>query len=247
MLRLKDVDANTTWNLTTPIVVRTGSIDGPENLGWGLPESDFFAISAAETTAALEELAANYNRIWHYRLYDTVNDPDALIRAWLHEHTTPEFSQPFPGNGYLLLEGYRTPTSLEPFEPEPIDIQYADAGVALIALAHPATVAAGEILYVSLTWQTIGSPQPGSALAESLRIYDSSGQMLVQSDMHVVFDTSGKASHMLALPIPANAVAGDYSLAVVLYSPDTLAPFAATAGDGASLPSPTPLDTVTIK
>lgn len=247
MLRLKDVDANTAWSQTAPSVVRTGSIDGPETLGWGLSESDFFTISVTETTAALQVLAANHNRIWHYRLYDTVNDPDALIRKWLNAHTTLESSQPFPGNGYLLLEGYRTPASIEPFEPTPIDIHYADAGVNLVSISHPSSVTAGETLYVSLIWQTTGSSQPAGALAESLRLNDASGQMLIQSDTPVIFDSDGKGSQILALPVPANAIPGDYSLAVVLYAPDTLAPFAATENDGASLPSPTPLDTMVIQ
>lgn len=247
MLRLKDVDANTAWSKTSPFVVRTGSIYGPVTLGWGLPESDFFAISPTETTAALQELAANHNRIWHYRLYDTVNDPDALIREWLNTHTTLEFSQPFPGNGYLLLEEYRTLTEIEPFEPTAIDIQFADAGVKLVSISHPSSVTAGEILYVSLTWQANEATQPASALAESLRLYDASGQILIQADTPVILDSGGKGSQMLALPIPANAIPGDYTLSIVLYAPETLEPFAATTSGGTSLPSPTPLDTVSIQ
>ena len=43
-----------------PVVVQTGTVDGDPGLGWGDPASDFYAMSRAETEAALERLFAQF-------------------------------------------------------------------------------------------------------------------------------------------------------------------------------------------
>lgn len=94
---------------TAPIIVRTGSVDGSPNLGWGDPASDFFAIDRASTLDALDMLAQHHPRIWHYRLYDTVNDPNGVIRDWLATHAFLLRDEPIPGRDYLRLQLYQVP------------------------------------------------------------------------------------------------------------------------------------------
>ena len=94
---------------TGPSVIRTGSVDGSPTLGWGDPASDFFAVSAADTTAALAALAQRYDRLWHYRLYDTVSDPQGVIRTWLAANATLLQETPIPGRDFGLVQLWDLP------------------------------------------------------------------------------------------------------------------------------------------
>jgi hypothetical protein len=247
MPRLVDINSDMAFDPNSgPIVVRTGSINGPTTLGWGLPESDFFAISAPATTKALTTLAANTARIWHYRLYDTVSDPTALIRTWLQEHTMQETSQPIPGRDYLRLESYRTEKTRSITEPGTTLAGYPDAALRLVASSHVATHPAGEILYVTLTWQDEASEERTLTPAISLRLYDAHGQLQVQSDTPVVINPNALSTQQLALPLRADTIPGDYLLSLVVYAPDTLAPYLAIAADGTTLSQPTQLGNITV-
>ncbi|MCC6169975.1 MAG: hypothetical protein IT329_22340, partial [Caldilineaceae bacterium] len=129
-----------------PVVIRAGSVDAPPTLGWGRADSDFYAISAADTVAALDTLAASYARIWHYRLYDTVSDPTGVIRRDLASHGPAFFSETLPGPGYLLLEGY----PLDGPRPDlgPITGSATFGGsIHLRSAQAPAAVTAGRYLY----------------------------------------------------------------------------------------------------
>ncbi|MCC6456510.1 MAG: hypothetical protein IT328_16255 [Caldilineaceae bacterium] len=247
MPRITEQAALPSSTTTAPLVYRTGSVEGPSSLGWGLPESDFFAISQDATTSALAQLAASHATLWHYRLYDTVSDPGALIRTWLNDRTTQDYSQTFPGPGFLLLESYRTSTEAILTEATSADITYPDAGLHLNALSHAATLPAGETLYVTLEWQTMGITAPSQTPALSLRLYDAHNQFLLQSDTPVIANPTGSSTQSLALPIPAGTMPGDYTLSLVVYAPDTLAPYTALAADSSPLPSPTPLGQLSIR
>ncbi len=214
-----------------PQIIRTGSVDGPATLGWADPASDFFAVSAEESLSALDELANQAERIWHYRLYDTVSDPAGVIRTWLETKTTRRFGQSFAGRDFLRLELYEVPRSAgTPLVGEAV-ATFAEA-VALRQIELPTTVQAGERLYLQSEWQALGaSPLP--TLALSLRLYaDTADQVLVaQADAPLLPPTEqwqrGQQYQLpLALSIPAATKPGTYRVALVLY----------TQADGQALP-----------
>jgi hypothetical protein len=89
-----------------PVVVQTGTVDGDPSLGWGDPESDFYAMSRAETAAAMERLFDDFDRVWVYRIYDTVTDPDGSLRRWLQEHGTQFEDLVFTGESQLRVQGF---------------------------------------------------------------------------------------------------------------------------------------------
>ena len=91
-----------------PTVLQTGTVDGEPTLGWGNAESDFYAMDRIETAQALERLFADYDRVWVYRIYDTVTDPEGYIRSWLDEHGTLFEDQVFTGGSQLRVQGYLT-------------------------------------------------------------------------------------------------------------------------------------------
>src|SRR5262249_15824450 len=160
-----------------PVVVRSGSVDGSKNLGWGLPESDFFTVSSQDTTEALAQLAATYARIWHYRLYDTVSDPDSVIRPWLNDNTQLEHSQPVPGRDFLRVERYHTSTPLPPAVQSQAIVNYPEAEVTLLSNGLSATVPAGETAFINLNWGKPGTQALAMAPALSLRLYDQQGAL----------------------------------------------------------------------
>jgi uncharacterized membrane protein len=247
MPRLMDMKNNeATLPIDVPILVRSGIVDGSNTLGWELPESDFFAISATDTTEALEQLANNSTRIWHYRLYDTVSDPNTLIRSWLQENSTLESSQPFPGPGYLLVENYRINRSPTPPQSTTTIVEYPDTALNLINVTHPPTLPAGETLYVTLTWQDTAPSSRTTAPALSLRLYDARGQFVLQSDTPIATNATGISTQALALPIRATTIPGDYTLSLLVYDRDTLAPHSASTAEGTSAIVPTPLGQLTV-
>lgn len=232
-----------------PVIVRSGSINGDPNLGWGLPASDFFAVSSEETRMALERLDEQYAAIWHYRIYDTVSDPNGVIRAWLGENTAPEYRQPIPGRDYLLLERYRTGTVASP---SGVTTKHnwlvRDTLLHLRATSQPASIQAGETLYVALHWDTSALTSARTSaltnttaipdVALSLRLYDAGGQQVAQKDASVSSSGALHAGQSFALPIPANTPAGIYQVALILYAPDTLEPLAIAASDGSESAQP---------
>jgi hypothetical protein len=244
-VRLSEVGSTeTAFPDRAPLVFRTGSVNGDVNLGWGLPQSDFYAISDSDTIKALETLATKYRHIWHYRLYDTVSDPNGVIRRWLNENASLEFSQAIPGRDFLLLEGYRTSAAFTPPDATDAGIHFPEASVRLLAYSHSPSIAAGETLYVTLVWEVVeGAPSP---LSLSLRLYDGQGQFLLQKDTPLDATHPG-ASQSLALPLPAGLPPADYQVSLVVYAPETLAPITAMSVEGNELASPLRLGGITVQ
>ncbi len=99
-------ECNEGSNVNQPLLLMTGSIDGAPNLGWGDARSDFYATTADETRAALERVLENYSRVWMLRIYDTVVDPQGIIRAYLHEHATLFEDKAFSGESQTRVQGF---------------------------------------------------------------------------------------------------------------------------------------------
>jgi uncharacterized membrane protein len=216
----------------TPLLLLGGSVDGHDSLGWGLAESDFYPISAAETTAALNAVAARYPRIWHYRLYDTVSDPTGLVRDWLDANTTSRLDLPYPGRDYLRVQLFETPafTSPEncPQTPEPA-VSFGD-GLILRGASYSPAASPGSTLYATLCWQ-ISEEITAENLRTSLRMYglaESEPLLIVQKDEAPFFDLATRNRHRtaLALPLPANTAMGSYRLELLVYDATTGEPLA---------------------
>jgi hypothetical protein len=199
-------------------------VDGEPSLGWGNPASDFYAITTAETLAGLETLAGNYQRLWHYRLYDTVNDPTGTIREWLAAQGEPVVTTTYAGPGYLQLEGIPVHGNSPPYPlSEQHAIQFGDA----LRLARHRTapaVEAGSNLYMELTWQWLQNPANTEGLATSLRLYAPDGTLAAQSDAPLSPSTNLTATSALALGVPAATPPGPYALTLIVYHTSDLAP-----------------------
>jgi hypothetical protein len=230
-IELRDEAAIPASTTLAPIVIRTGSVDASPNLGWGRDDSDFYAISAADTVAALDAVTAASARIWHYRLYDTVNDPTGVIRDALAQYGAPFFSATLPGPGYLLLEGYSARGPVPPAGTTVTESIDFGASVRLNSAQAPAAVAAGGNLYVVTAWAG-SSTDSGEPLASSLRLYAQDGSLIAQEDTPLP-DPTAPFTQSLALPIPAATAPGPYSLDLLVYRQADLTPLpAAPAASG---------------
>ncbi|RME85758.1 MAG: hypothetical protein D6775_01880 [Caldilineae bacterium] len=142
-----------------PVVVLTGHVDGDPNIGWGDPNSDFYAIGRAETAAALERIFADTNTVWLLRGYDTVNDPQGFIRTWLEEHGTLYLDQVFPGLTYVRVQAWRTTRSSRQVPPpisHPLQADF-DRGIRLLGYdLAPEILRPGHPLRLTLYWQRTG-------------------------------------------------------------------------------------------
>jgi hypothetical protein len=240
-VRMRDYAQNAAdLPLTTPLLVRSGSVDGSPTLGWGDPASDFFAISREQTLAALDALAGQARRIWHYRLYDTVSDPDGVIRAWLAEQTEPLTEQQIAGRDFGLVQLFGTQQAtgddLSLTRPASQPLATFGGSLALVEAFIPATVTAGSYLYADLFWQALPSLAALPAdLSTSLRLYDAAGQQVAQADGPPgytptrAWETGQPVLQAAALPVTTNIAPGVYTLAVIVYRQDNAEPLLADA------------------
>ncbi|MFN8443196.1 MAG: glycosyltransferase family 39 protein [Caldilineaceae bacterium] len=222
-----------------PSATRTGSIDGAANLGWGDPASDFFAISSEETIQALTHIADQSASIWHYRIYDTVSDPNGIIRIWLDKLTLAG-DQPYPGRDYLRVQHFITDESKRFQLPDyskqaiPTSVPPPTFGKLLTLVGNSvphsissiSSVQAGEELYLLLDWLSQADLSSlGVNLRMSLRLYDPENNLVAQHDEAPLTATNDwQAKHhytqTMALGIPVATKPGRYSLQLIVYRQD---------------------------
>ncbi len=226
--------------LAAPVIIaRTGSVDGDSELGWGNPASDFFAVSAAETLAALDTIGTVHPRLWHYRLYDTVSDPAGVIRAWLNQNGVLAQDLPYAGRDYLRVQRYDLAANpLTEQQMIPVDARFGDA-LHLVGRDPHTLVEAGETLYVDLYWEALtGIDDLGADLSFSLRLYEAgSDLLLVQQDVAPQPPSSSwqpgtRVQQSFALPVPISAKPLRYTIELIVYRQDTGDPIV-PAGDPA--------------
>ncbi len=157
------------------VVLQTGSIGDDEGLGWGDPDSDFYATSEGETADALERVFGHHERVWTYRIYDTVTDPEGFIRGWLDEHGRRIGDQEFAGESYMRVQCYVT--DVEPaHDPTPVrhplDHELV-AGFQLVGYEAPDAVRSGEHVQLALHWQVSSEATRDSDLYVGLAVEES--------------------------------------------------------------------------
>jgi hypothetical protein len=237
MVRLKDVADGAALpeadGLAIP-VVRSGIVGGSPSLGWGNSASDFFATTAAESAAGLERLAQRYDRLWHYRIYDTVSDPAGDLRAWLDGHGTLGRDDAIPGRDFGRLQRYdfaAAPTVKAPASPSAWLVQEGGAPVlTLLDTTVVGDVVVGAPLYVTAVLEPQAAlADLGTGISSSLRLFDAGGAQVAQADESPLPPSTewaaGEAVTLrLAVRAPAPLPAGPLSVDLLLYRQDTAEP-----------------------
>ncbi len=219
------------------VIVQAGSVDGDPALGWGLPESDFYALSAATARQRLDEMRASQRRLWQYRIYDTVTDPRGVIRDSLH--VWPLFEdQVFSGEANLRVQGFWGDTASEGWGAAAQRVTVGEGLTLETPLSATQSVVAGDVLNIPLLWRRLPG-SPGPVLATSLRLVDDQGTVWAQYDEAVGgsqrdLRQASAVYQPLQLAVPAGTAPGAYRLVLVPYDPASGQPLlvAAAGADG---------------
>jgi mannosyltransferase len=221
-------------------VLETGSIGGSPSLGWGSHASDFYATTADETRAALDRVFALHPRVWMLRLYDTVVDPNGVIRDYLATYGRIIDSQGFAGESFPLVEGYltaRAPLTALPDTATRRDVLLSGR-IALLGFAPAhATVRAGAPLDVDVYWQA----QQPTNIDEHLYVglFAADGKPVASTDDVPLGNALGTSRwtpgeilrEPVRLIVPPSVAPGTYVLRVAMYNPLTNEPLAAPPGE----------------
>jgi hypothetical protein len=174
--------------LSGPAVFQTGTVEGDPSLGWGSPDSDFYAMSRMETAEALGRLFAEFDRVWVYRIYDTVTDADGFIRQWLEDKGTQFEDQVFAGEASLRVQGFLTGRD-GLAGARPVEAGLADGSLHLIgSTVLPPAVEVGGALDLALFWQVgVSSLGEGASplVDEAILfagLFDTEGRSWAQTD-----------------------------------------------------------------
>jgi hypothetical protein len=227
-----------------PRVLQTGSIGGANDLGWGDPLSDFYATTADETRAALDRVFADAARVWMLRIYDTVVDPDGMIRAYFDAHATMFDDQVFAGEAQTRVQGFITnPTRELPTTAARVQEAFGER-VELVGYEMGAReLPRGAFLDMVLYWQLRQAVNYNYQV--SLQLLDANGQNVAQADEMPLsevlpmtrWNTNALYREPLRLNIPAALAPGEYHAVVKLYNPRT----------GQVLGTPFAVGTVTVR
>ena len=203
------------------VLLTTGHVDGKPGLGWGDPRSDFFPLPAGTARAQLETLFSRFSRVWHYRIYDTVNDPQGLVRGLLAGAGHLSEERTFPGEAFLRVQSFASRSAAAPDAAWPAATA---GGLELRAAPLPGQAESGQTIYPALWWWP---QQPVSGtLATSLRLVDANGTIWAQppdeQPLGPAFTSSQwPAGHWqrqaAALPISPGTPPGRYQVELVPY------------------------------
>jgi hypothetical protein len=208
------------------VVVTTGHVDAAAGLGWADPRSDFFVMPAAAAETRVAALFEQFARIWHYRIYDTVNDPAGLLRGLLAERGQLFDERVFAGEANMRVQGYLSRSGAEWPADRPA-YRYA-AGVTVQPEPAPVEVAAGQTLYAGLLWRADATP--AADIAVSLRLVGPDGRTWAQPPDERPAGPLFQASRWpagqvvrqpIAMPIGVGTPPGAYTLALLVYDPAT--------------------------
>ena len=218
------------------VVLQTGSIGGAPNLGWGNPESDFYPTTADETRAALDRVFAAHPRVWLLRVYDTVVDPNGVIRDYLAQRGRIIDDQDFAGESFARVPGYLTPRRVRaavPASATPRRVLLGDRIALLGFEPSTATVRGGAPLDINLYWQ---AQQPTNVDAHLfVGLFSADGKLVASREEAPLGNGLGTSRwapgeilrQPVRLMIPKDAPAGDYILRVTLFNPLTNEPLSA--------------------
>ncbi len=232
------------------VTVTTGHVDGAVGsggeLGWGDPQSDFFALPAEVAERQLASLFATFPRVWQYRIYDTVNDPQGTIRTQLERLGHRFEDRAYTGEANMRLQGL-TPIS-GAVQPAGRPRAEFTEGLRLWAEAPTEQVASGGTVNAAVHWlPTKTMPD----FATSLRLVAPDGSAWSQPPDEKPLGPQFPASQWppgqiqrqpLALPVPPGTPPGEYAAELIVYDPATGRPWRPQQADGAPARTPSAIN-----
>jgi len=213
-----------------PVVLQTGSLGGAASLGWGNPQSDFYPTTEEETAQALERVFARHPRLWVFRVYDTVTDPNGFIRSWLDQHGLKFDELLVAGESGIRVQGYlthRKPNYDPPSLAHPLNVSLGHQVTLLGYGEEPASVVAGEPFDLTVYWQPKGRLNGDYHLFYGL--FDGQGRLWAQGDEAPIgplyrpsrWVAGEVVRHPIRLLVPVGTPPGEYTFQGGMYDPRT--------------------------
>lgn len=195
------------------VVLQSGSLEAPADLGWGLPESDFYATTTVESLAALDRVAGVHPRLWVLRVYDTVTDPEGRIRGWLQANGILFYDEQLSGEANARLQGWLLPPTFAPHPQRRVDASFGPALRLLGVTLLTERARGGEPFDIRLAL----APEEGlpTDLHLALGLVDAAGRQWAVADEQLVGP---------ALPLAALSARGPLQLPLRLQVPPGLPP-----------------------
>ena len=171
------------WSDEGPLVVMTGHVDGDADIGWGDPNSDFYAISSAETAERMDQLLTRPMLCGFCEATTPSMTPADLFAPGLTTmrriRSTRFFrARPLCGSRPgALAERSRAdmPTSAQPMQ-----TRFSD-GIELLGYEiSPLHPNAGKPLRLTQYWQRVGPI--GKAYKVFVQVLDDTGKVVTQDD-----------------------------------------------------------------
>ncbi|HIQ05610.1 MAG TPA: hypothetical protein EYH31_07920 [Anaerolineae bacterium] len=225
-----------TVNTPGAVIVQTGHIDGAPDLGWGDPRSDFYALPHEVAVQRLEQLFAAHPRIWHYRIYDTVNDPGGFLRGELDRLGERFEDRVFAGEANLRVQGF-LPRQRGIVDASGLATVTFTDRLELLTEPVSATIASGDLLDHAVFWRVRGEHPLPRDYATSIRLVGPHGRIWSQPADERPLGSLYGSSHWrpgqverqpLRLPIPPGTPPGEYTVELVIYDPSTGIPLPVT-------------------
>ncbi len=184
-----------------------------------------------------------FPRIWHYRIYDTVNDPQGTLRAQLERLGRRFEDRAYTGEANMRLQGLTLIFGAEQPAGRP-RAEFAE-GLQLWADAPTAQIASGGVVHTVVHWQPTKTMPD---FATSMRLVASDGsswsQPLDEKPLGPQFVASqwppGQIQRQpVALPVPPGTPPGEYAAELIVYDSPTGRPWQPQQMDGAPARTPT--------
>jgi hypothetical protein len=192
-------------------------------------------LTYTDTVPTLNEKLAGKGGAWLLAWQDDVIDPTGIVPALLRRQAQAFGPLPdtptFAGLGllhYRFFQPYRPLPESLPTGGFSVENNRPDAGLRSLGCRQPVSVYAGDpFLEIHCFWQTKPYVPLSPLTKVSLRLFSSSGELIVQSDQPITYkgfpytpyEKPLFGSHILLLP--ADVRAGEYMLRVIPYNEES--------------------------
>ncbi|NPV09746.1 MAG: hypothetical protein HPY83_17525 [Anaerolineae bacterium] len=201
-----------------PVILQGGSLSANPGLGWGRPESDFYATTLEQMVAGVERALAANRRLWVFRLYDTVTDPDGLLREWLSQSLIQTEDRAIPGPSFGRLQAF-VPLLAELPCAEPVEWEGLILTCVEVSSESPAERIPVYLYAAPGPLEASGSePSSGQTLHYTVRLTLPSGDTIGQTDGRVALRERAAVLNSVALELPPEAPPGEYAVQLGVYT-----------------------------
>ncbi len=191
----------------------------------------YLFVDINDVDRKLTQWAGAARRVFWVQWFESDTDPRRAVHFLLDKAGRRAGEQWF--QGYSVDWWEMNPPTTFALAPDLTPAVHQFAGVATAALSMPETVQPGQPLPVVIRWQRNQAAAADRPLKARVALYDNNDARLAQADERLLNDRhlapaqwqpDDQPLNVYLLDLPPDLPAGDYTLRVLVYDADTLAP-----------------------